>query len=145
MESLQLIQSRSPQHHHPRGQGNITINSNILVAIPSENSNISANSKNSFGGQVIVNATGILGIDLQDFQTPRSDITASSDLGVAFSSQVIFTNPEVDISQALAALPTGVLDPSQQIRPGCAAATGNRFVVTGRGDLPPDPSNCPNR
>lgn len=119
--------------------GNITIETDVLTAIPSENSDISANAEDSFGGRVQINATGVFGLELQNSPTPRSDITASSQLGAAFSGEVLLNTPEVDISRSLANFPTDVVDRSQQIIAGCPAADGNRFVVTGRGGLPPDP------
>ena len=59
--------------------GNITLDTGILVAF--ENSDITANSVNSFGGQVIVNAQAIFGTAFRPALTPESDITASSELG----------------------------------------------------------------
>jgi large exoprotein involved in heme utilization and adhesion len=52
--------------------GNINIDTNFLIAL--ENSDISANSIESRGGRVVVNASGgIFGTQTRDTQTPQSD------------------------------------------------------------------------
>ncbi|MEH2084073.1 MAG: hypothetical protein V7K89_30115 [Nostoc sp.] len=55
--------------------GNININTDILVAF--DNSDISANSTDFRGGQVIINAKGVFGTQFRDVPTPNSDITAT--------------------------------------------------------------------
>jgi large exoprotein involved in heme utilization and adhesion len=57
--------------------GDISINTDNLVAVPSENSDISANSANFRGGNVTVTASGIFGIEFREQVTPLSDITAT--------------------------------------------------------------------
>jgi large exoprotein involved in heme utilization and adhesion len=50
--------------------------------------------------------------------------------------------PETDPGRGLVKLTTRVADPSRQIAPSCAAFAeegGNKFIVTGRGGLPPSP------
>jgi len=110
--------------------GNITITTDTLLA--SENSSITANARQGFGGRVVVNAEGIF--------TPESDITASSELGPAFNGTVKLNTPDVDPSQGLVQLPGNFTDRSRQIASGCAATQQNRFVVSGRGGLPENPT-----
>jgi large exoprotein involved in heme utilization and adhesion len=57
--------------------GNITIDTDNLVAVPQEDSDISANATAGNGGQVIVNAIGIFGTQFRLQDTPLSDITAT--------------------------------------------------------------------
>jgi large exoprotein involved in heme utilization and adhesion len=125
--------------------GNITINTDNLVAVPKEDSDISANATESFGGRVIVNATGIFGTQFRPQDTPLSDITASSELGLQFNGVVQLNTPGIDPSRGLANLPTEVVDASNQIDQTCSARGGevgkNEFIVTGRGGLPPNPSD----
>ena len=122
--------------------GNIFINTDILVAFPTEDSDISANAFKGNGGQVKINAAGIFGIQPQPVDTPRSDITASS-TGGGINGVVNLNTLNVDPSRGLVALPVILADTSKQIAQGCAAGngtTGSRFVVTGRGGLPSNPS-----
>jgi len=123
--------------------GNITINAPFIVAIPAENSDISANAFTGKGGRVQINAQGIFGIQFRPQLTPESDITASSEFGI--SGTVELNTPEVDPSRGLVELPAQVVDPSGLIASGCAAGDGktaSRFVNTGRGGLPPNPGEA---
>ncbi len=63
--------------------GNININSRFIVAIPQEDSDITANAFTGRGGNVEINSQGIFGIESRPKPTEKSDITASSELGVA--------------------------------------------------------------
>ena len=118
--------------------GNITINSDTLVAL--ENSDITANAQESSGGRVIVNSQAIFGTQFRESPTDTSDITASSNLGSQFSGLVEINTPEVDPAAGLVELSASVMDGSDRVTEGCAAYADSRFVVTGRGGLPPNPT-----
>jgi len=123
--------------------GNITIDTGNLVAVPREDSDISADAENSFGGRVIVNAFGIFGTEFRLQDTPLSDITATSALGPQFNGLVQLNTPDIDPSRGLANLPTEVVDASNQIAQACgtrgAEAGKNEFIVTGRRGMPSNP------
>ncbi|MEM7717309.1 MAG: S-layer family protein, partial [Cyanobacteria bacterium P01_A01_bin.68] len=116
--------------------GNIDIDTLTLVGL--ENSDITANAEDNFGGRVIINAEALFGIAFRDFLTPESDITATSALGTEFNGVVEINTPDIDPTSALEELPEGFTDPSQ-IKAGCAADGGNKFAQTGRGGLPKSP------
>lgn len=121
--------------------GNITINANngFLVAVLSENSDISANAYSGKGGNVRINAQGIFGTQFRNQLTPLSDITATSDKGPQFSGTVQINTPDVDPSVGLIALPAELVDASRLIASGCLASRrqgSSKFIVTGRGGLP---------
>ncbi|MFB2897433.1 filamentous hemagglutinin N-terminal domain-containing protein [Aerosakkonemataceae cyanobacterium BLCC-F50] len=121
--------------------GNITINTDVLVAL--ENSDITANSNNSFGGQVIVNAQAIFGTQSRDEQTPESDITAKG-RDSSLSGTVQINSPEIDPSSGLINLPENVVDTSRLVAKGCIAKrqeTGT-FYITGTGGLPTRPGDA---
>jgi filamentous hemagglutinin family protein len=120
--------------------GNIIIDTDFLLAIPNENSNISANAQQSRGGRVIISTQGLFGIEPREEQTALSDITATSELGSEFSGIVQIIDPNVDPTTGAVVLPSQVVDVSNQIVAGCPADRGNTFVVTGRGGLPENPS-----
>jgi filamentous hemagglutinin family protein len=123
--------------------GNITIDTDNLVAVPKEDSDITAKAQESFGGRVIVNATGIFGTQFRPQDTLLSDITASSALGPQFNGIVQLNTPDIDPSRGLANLPTEVVDASNQIAQTCGAggreARKNEFIITGRRGLPSNP------
>ncbi|PSB42691.1 filamentous hemagglutinin [Cyanosarcina cf. burmensis CCALA 770] len=119
--------------------GNITINTPIIVAVPNENSDITANAFSGRGGNISISAEAIFGIQQRSQQTPLSDITASSELGVDGTVQL--NSPEVDPSRDVVELPTTPVDASTLVASGCPSGAENRFVVTGGGGLPPAPGD----
>ena len=120
--------------------GNITLGTSNLVAL--ENSDITANAQAGKGGQVIINAQGVFGTQFREFQTPQSDITATSELGAAFSGAVEISSPEVDPSAGLVELPSNLVDPTTLIATRCSGNQQNQFVITGRGGLPASPNDA---
>ncbi|OUL24502.1 filamentous hemagglutinin N-terminal domain-containing protein [Nostoc sp. 106C] len=118
--------------------GNIKIDTNFIVAVPTENSDITANAFFGRGGNVDITATGLFGIGFQQQLTSGSDITASSQFGV--SGTVSINNPEVNRSAGLVTLPEKPNDPRNRVIASCAATEGNSFTITGRGGLPVDPT-----
>ncbi|MEH2084419.1 MAG: S-layer family protein [Nostoc sp.] len=140
--------------------GNITINTPFLVAVPNENSNITANAFKGSGGKVTINATGIFGMtvlsredlvrllgtnDLAqlDLQQLPSRITAISQTSPTLNGQVTINTPDTDPSRGLIQLPSNLVDASQQIAQGCTPRRGQNassFIATGRGGLPQSPN-----
>ncbi len=136
-----LLRNGSPITASARGAGNggnIRIDGGAIVAVPNENSDISANSVNARGGNVTINASGIFGIQFRPQDTPLSDITATG-ANSAFNGTVQLNIEHFDPTPSLVTLPTTVVDSSRLIAQGCPADKGNSFVITGRGGLPPNP------
>lgn len=121
--------------------GNIDIDTNFLIALPSENSDITANAYEGNGGNINITTQGIFGLEFQEQRTPQSDITASSEFGV--DGVVELNTPDVDPSRGLVSLPAVPIDTevAQAFTPGGSQAT-SEFVVTGRGGLPPNPNEA---
>ncbi|AFY84046.1 filamentous hemagglutinin family N-terminal domain protein [Oscillatoria acuminata PCC 6304] len=118
--------------------GNINISAPVVLAFPTENSDITANAFEGDGGNIQLSAEGILGLEFRAQPTPRSDITASSELGV--SGNVTLSTPEVAPGSGLVDLPQQLSDINNQVTVGCAADQGNSFTIVGRGGLPSDPN-----
>jgi filamentous hemagglutinin family protein len=124
--------------------GNVTIDTNFLVAVESENSDITANAFQGQGGNIRITAIGVFGIAPREAQTELSDITASSEFGV--DGVVEINRPDVDPSRGTAELPTDVVDASRLVAQGCSAGNEaiasqiGEFTITGRGGLPPSPT-----
>ena len=107
---------------------NIKINTGILVAFPEENSDIAANA-----GGVEIFAQGIFGIVPRNSLTPFSDITARTEIAI--------NNLEVDPIPGLIELPETIVDAKNQIaQNACRQGFGSGLVATGRGGLPPSPT-----
>lgn len=121
--------------------GNIFIDTDTLIA--QDNSDITANAQQGLGGRVEITAEGIFGIQARERQTPNSDITATSQLGVEFSGDIILNTPDVDPTTGVIELPTTPIDAAALIaQTPCALqdgriAGGSSFTITGRGGLPP--------
>ncbi|WP_375510415.1 filamentous hemagglutinin N-terminal domain-containing protein [uncultured Nostoc sp.] len=117
--------------------GNMDINSGFIVAVPQENSDITANAFAGNGGNINITSQGIFGLQVSDKLTPNSDITASSQLGI--NGTVNINTPDVDPTRGLTQLPSVPTDPANQIVAGCPSNESANFVISGRGGLPEDP------
>ncbi|MEZ2304572.1 MAG: filamentous hemagglutinin N-terminal domain-containing protein [Microcoleus sp.] len=149
--------------------GNIRINSDILVALPRENSDITANARTARGGQVAVNVPNIFGfttinreqarntLGLNDAEfanlqvnptslIPTSDIAAiSQQAGPALQGAVTFSTAGVNPAQGLVELPQNVVEPAALIVASpCIQGAGNEFTITGKGGVPANPSDALN-
>jgi large exoprotein involved in heme utilization and adhesion len=121
--------------------GNIRIMAPFIIALRTENNDITANAFTGRGGRVDITTQGLFGIEPRDRLTPLSDITASSEFGIA--GVVTINTPDVDPSRGLTELPSNLVDAASQIAQGCVPDTRqstSSFVVTGRGGLPPSPT-----
>ena len=123
--------------------GNIDIDTQFLIAVPGENSDITANAYEGRGGNVRVTNRGIFGTQFRFRLTPESDITASSEFGV--SGVVEINTLDVDPSRGLVTLPTELVEASGLIATGCGAGRRqgeSKFIITGRGGLPLRPGDA---
>jgi large exoprotein involved in heme utilization and adhesion len=122
----------------PATGGNITIDTDTLVAL--ENSDISANAEESFGGRVLVNAQGIFGTKFREQVTAESDITATSALGPEFNGIVEINTPDIDPTRGL--MEQEEVSEQKEIAQ-CEADRGSdssSLINKGRGGLPTNPS-----
>ncbi|MDZ8052228.1 MAG: filamentous hemagglutinin N-terminal domain-containing protein [Aulosira sp. ZfuVER01] len=145
--------------------GNITVNTpdGFIVAVPEENSDITANAFTGAGGRVAINAFGIFGLEQRSREDlvallntnnptkldpqllPSNDITAISQTNPTLSGVVTINTPDVDPNSGLVNLPTQPVD--LKVAQTCRAiATNNKssFSVTGRGGIPSSPTETLN-
>ncbi|MEQ8956377.1 MAG: filamentous hemagglutinin N-terminal domain-containing protein, partial [Coleofasciculus sp. C2-GNP5-27] len=122
--------------------GNIQIATPFIVAVPGQNSDITANAFEGDGGNIGIAANALFFIEFRDLDNPRdvitNDITVSSEFGV--DGTFSLTSPEIDPESGLIKLPDQLADTSNQVVKTCAAAEGNVFTITGRGGVPSDPT-----
>jgi len=126
--------------------GNITIDTIFLLTLPPDGGNgsdIIAKADQGDGGNITISGQGIFGIQerpaIEGNRT--NDIDASSQFG---SPGNVTLNIPLDPSRGLTELPSNFVDPTGQIIQGCPAMGkngGSRFVVTGRGGVPPTPDD----
>ncbi len=122
--------------------GNININApdGFVVAIPNENSDITANAFDGVGGNIEITASGIFGIQLRENPTQRtSDISASSKLGI--DGTVEIKTPDINSTNELSELPS--IPINTKLAQGCYSPgyAQNQFFIVGRGGLPPLPED----
>ena len=115
--------------------GNIDIDANFIVALPNEDSNITANAF-AGDGRVNIAAQSVFGIEFRQTETLQSDITASSQFGQ--QGVVRFEVPDLDPVSELVNLPENTVDVEELSGSPCDRGLG-KFIVTGRGGLPPTP------
>ncbi len=114
--------------------GNISLSSPLLLL---QDSGIRANAKGGLGGQVQIQAAFV--------GQSQSVLSASSDLGSAFSGTVelstLKNNPQNDRSH----LPTTLLDGETEIATACQrhgdSSDTERFIISGRSGFPENPNH----
>ncbi|MBD2236592.1 filamentous hemagglutinin N-terminal domain-containing protein [Aulosira sp. FACHB-113] len=125
--------------------GNITFDGKFIVAIPNENSDISANAFAGNGGNIQINAQGIFGIESRGKPTDKSDITASSEQGI--SGAINLNQPDnSSIQNSFSQLLPNVIDTNALIANSCIARGSKRqensFTITGSGALRNSPGDA---
>ncbi|WP_217385499.1 filamentous hemagglutinin N-terminal domain-containing protein [Dolichospermum sp. UHCC 0259] len=119
--------------------GDIRINTPFIIGFASENSNITANAFQGNGGNINIATNTIFGLKFQPQETKFSDITASSQFGLA--GNVDINTPDVDPTSGLVNLPVNLVDAESLNQDVCAIkddriAGGSSFIITGKGGLP---------
>jgi filamentous hemagglutinin family protein len=129
--------------------GNIFIDAadGFVVGVSGGDSTIKASADEGKGGNITITAKGIYGfVEGKEVKgNGINEIDASSDFGP--SGTVQLNTPDVDPSQTIIELPSGLVDASGMIMQRCSAPTAkttqqpeSSFIIAGRGGLPPNPS-----
>lgn len=122
--------------------GNITIDAGTLIGL--ENSDITANAFEGEGGLIQITAQGIFRLEVREQRSDNSsDITAFSQQNPELSGEVEIDTLNADLSRGIVSLPTVPIDTqvAQACQPGPSQAS-SEFIVTGRGGLPPSPTEA---
>jgi len=119
--------------------GNIDIEAGFVVAVPGENSDITANAFTGNGGNIRIRTNGIFGLGFRPQLTRWSDITASSEFGLDGTFTLDLRVP-VDVSRGLGNLPQAA-KPAELDR-GCYGKGGRggaELYDIGRGGMATGP------
>lgn len=124
---------------------NIAIDSRFVVAVPKENSDVTANAFTNKGGNLSINVQNIFGIEARPQQTNQSEQTAGLELGLRVKPRTIVETPPLEAQppEELLEPPTELLTNFGQNYESGREITGSQkigFIITGRGGLPPKPS-----
>ncbi|GAB4278305.1 MAG: hypothetical protein Fur0025_04770 [Oscillatoriaceae cyanobacterium] len=134
-----VISTNAGTENAPGNGGNIGINARFLVG--DNNGDITANAYEGSGGAIKIDALGIFGLENRQQLTPNSDITAFSQQNPQLSGTITINSPEINTS-GLVDLPKNFLDVTALVnRDLCRLSDrGSSFIITGRGGLPPNPT-----
>ena len=121
--------------------GNIDIDTNLIIAIPNQNSDILASAEQGTGGRITIDAEGIFGIQVR----PQNDSTNDIDATGGVDGEVIINTPDVDVTQGLVEAPQNIVEPEQTVTQACSAENisaraNSMLTVTGKGGVPPEPT-----
>ncbi len=148
----------SAQANGDASGGNININSpnGFIVAFPNQNNDIIANAAQGQGGNIAIDVERVYGFDrnrIQQFlpsedlkqirNNGENDINSSSG-DPRLSGSVIINNENLDPSKERVETPENIVIPDETAASACSAsgnvAQGNSFTITGRGGMPPSPT-----
>ncbi|MDJ0678844.1 MAG: filamentous hemagglutinin N-terminal domain-containing protein [Xenococcaceae cyanobacterium MO_167.B52] len=123
--------------------GNVIINASngFIIAFPNQNNDIIANAQQGNGGRINISTQAIFGLEERRSTPPNqtNDIDASSEFGL--QGEITINTPEADPTKGLIELPESVGDASDQISQNpCERGIDSKFINTGRGGLPPSPT-----
>lgn len=145
-----LLRNNSLISVNPRGRGgtgsagNISIQTPFLIAVPDENSDITASVRNSFGtgGEIRIDASSVLGLEVQQEQrTDQSEIAAFARQGEQSNGDVTVTQPEKSPASQLQALPSSFAAQETELASNSCSSNAEQFTQRGRGGLPLGPQN----
>ena len=121
--------------------GNLSIESGFVLAFPDGNSDIVARADRGNGGRISIDTEAIFGLEerLSEPANFTNDIDASSEFGL--QGDFSLNTPDFDPTSGLIELPAAVGDATDQISQNpCQQGVGSQFIVTGKGGLPPNPT-----
>ena len=122
--------------------GNITINSQFIIAFPEGDNDIIADAFDGSGGDITIVTDGIFGIEERLRNNPSTnDITASSEVGI--SGNIILETLNIDPIRGAVELPQNVVEAEQTVAQICSgnrvATDKNSFTIKGQGGIVPEP------
>ncbi|GAP98008.1 putative hemagglutinin-related protein [Leptolyngbya sp. NIES-2104] len=139
LSELLLLRDRSHLNAEAGGSGdggNIAIQAPFIIGLG--NSDIIANANMGRGGNISITTQSLLGLQFRSQLTPDNDITASSQFGMNGSVQIELL--AISPAQGLTEFALDILDPSQRLAQSCVSNQGSRFIITGRGGVPANPT-----
>ncbi len=123
--------------------GSISIEAPFLVAVPDENSDITADARNRMGagGEISIDSSSILGLEVQERRTSRSDITASARRGAQFNGDITLTQPDGSPASEVDVLPSSFATQDSSLGINACSSNTAQLSRQGRGGLPLGPQN----
>ncbi|MDJ0532431.1 MAG: filamentous hemagglutinin N-terminal domain-containing protein [Xenococcaceae cyanobacterium MO_207.B15] len=141
LENQSLISARATEE---ADGGNVTINSEFIIAFPSngDGNDIIANAQGGDGGDINITAEALLGIEERQAIAGNgtNDIDASSEFGL--DGNVTFNVPDTNNFQETAELSSNVVSAQAVAEDACSPGAGESgLVLLGKGGVPPTPDS----
>ena len=125
--------------------GNISIDTDLLVAFPDENSDITANAQGK-AGSITINSQGVFGLEVREGNITeedpnQSEISAFSEQDPSLNGQIVFNTPETNPGSETIEEPEEVVDTSDIVSQNVCSDFGgdSQLNNTGRGGVPQIP------
>ncbi|WP_019506935.1 S-layer family protein [Pleurocapsa sp. PCC 7319] len=132
----------SAQAFNNANGGNLTIDTNFLVAFPDGNNDIIANAQQGNGGNINITAESLFGIAERPLNPNTNDINASSEFGLDGSIS-IFT-PDINAIQTDLVLPNNLVESEETVAQACQndriSGKSSGLTIQGKGGIPPQPT-----
>ncbi|MEM9272045.1 MAG: filamentous hemagglutinin N-terminal domain-containing protein [Cyanobacteria bacterium P01_F01_bin.143] len=119
--------------------GNVQIIADFIVVFP-QNNDIAASAEQGQGGNINITAEALLGIAERPLNDNTNDINASSEFGLDGSIS-IFT-PDINTLQTNTEIPNNLIESQTLGTNACAGGREvetSRFIIQGKGGVPPQP------
>ena len=126
--------------------GNISINTEFLIAFPDGSNDILASAKQGQGGNIAINAESLFGIQERIPSSSTNDINASSQVN-GLDGTISISTPDINPVQGVTELPNNVVEPGQTTARTCGnnqVAVKSGLTITGRGGIPATPDSTLN-
>ena len=122
--------------------GNLTIDTDFIVAFPNGNSDIVANAQQGNGGNINITAESLFGIAQRPLNPITNDINASSDFGL--DGSISINIPDVNALQRDTELPRNLVETEETVAQACrsdrVSGKVNGLNIKGKGGVPPEPT-----
>ena len=120
--------------------GNLSIDTNFIVAFPEGNNDIIASAAQGQGGNIDIIAESVLGIQQRPLNPFTNDINASSEFGL--DGAISINTPDLIPFQGIIELSVGVVEPEQTVAQVCDTSrnvASSSLTISGKGGVPPAP------
>lgn len=143
--SLQGDSTISARASNNANGGNITIDTEFLIAFPAVNdgNDIIANAREGSGGSISLTAEGIFGLEERNATAGNetNDLDITSDLGV--DGNLSINTPDVSATGAVRDLPVNAIVPQENVQQACSISNTSAIsslTIKGKGGIPIQPT-----
>jgi filamentous hemagglutinin family protein len=133
LDNSSLISAKASENANG---GNLDIDSRFIIAFPNGNSDIVASAEQGQGGNIMIDAKSVFGIEERPLNNSTNDINASSELSL--DGTVVINTPDINLQRELEQSELKLLTAEQAIANSCLARSNQQASLTvgSNGGLP---------